>query len=292
MARTNALTITLDGTDADQLAESYGNLIDGITKASVSEQIKNKEYSGDPSTGSVEIDRFANASVNAYGTARTASKGDKLKNSGKVTVNVNQDKEIVEEIANKDVKLYGIGGMAERRVKNHVSKMRAFLDTAFFAEADAVATAVTSTANTVAGAIDDVIAKLVSTRNDWVEGLDRDQIVITVKTGPFSALLREQDFATINEGSTQSGRIGTFHGVTIYENNRQTADIIGMLDGAIAQPVVVDEYAPYAIPLSNDIAIALFFSYGTKAITPDLVVKVATSPAGGAREVAVVTETP
>jgi len=115
MARQDALSIYINDTEKDKLAETYGDVIEAIQKGAVSEQIKNKNYSGDPTTGSVEIDRFKNAQINDLGTARTGGKGDKLKNTGKVTVNVDTDKEIVEEIAKKDIKLHGLSGMAEKR---------------------------------------------------------------------------------------------------------------------------------------------------------------------------------
>ena len=45
-----------------------------------------------------------------------------------------------------------------------------------------------------------------------------------------------------------------------------------MIRGAVAQPVVVDQYSnPEKIPLSNDFAVSLFYDYGTKALTPDLI---------------------
>ena len=44
-----------------------------------------------------------------------------------------------------------------------------------------------------------------------------------------------------------------------------------MIDGAVAQPVVANEYDAEKIPLSNDIALELFFSKGTKAVMPDLI---------------------
>ena len=97
MARTDALSITTNGSTADKLAESYGKVIDSIQKGAISEKIKNTDYSGDPTTGSVEVNRFNNAASNNYGTARTAGAGSKLINGGKVTINLNQDKEIVEE---------------------------------------------------------------------------------------------------------------------------------------------------------------------------------------------------
>ena len=90
----NALNITTDGSTKDALAESYGNLLDSFQKGAVSEQLKNKNYSGDPTTGSVKVDRFKNAATEDYGTARAVGKGKALTNSGKVTINLDTDKEI------------------------------------------------------------------------------------------------------------------------------------------------------------------------------------------------------
>ena len=75
MARQDALSIyTDDSQTKDKLAETYGEVIENVQKGAISEQIKNKNYSGDPTTGSVEIDRFKNAEIKDKGTARTAAK--------------------------------------------------------------------------------------------------------------------------------------------------------------------------------------------------------------------------
>lgn len=140
MARQDALNIYVDSTTKDKLAETYGEVIEAVQKEAISEQIKNKNYSGDPESGTVEIDRFKNATVNNYGTARGNGKGDNLVNSGKVTVTVDTDKEIVEELERKDVKLFGLAGMAEKRKKNHIKRMVSYLDTQFFAKAEAEGT--------------------------------------------------------------------------------------------------------------------------------------------------------
>jgi hypothetical protein len=78
MARTDALSINIDANTADKLAEIQGFVIEAIQKGAVSEKMKNTEYSGDPTTGSVEIDRFKNAQVDDYGTARAAGAGKKI----------------------------------------------------------------------------------------------------------------------------------------------------------------------------------------------------------------------
>lgn len=135
MARQDALSIYIDDNTNDKLAKTYGEVIEAIQKGAIIEQIKNKNYSTDPTTGFFETDRFKNATVNDLGTARTNAKGDKLQNTGKVTVNADTDKEIVEELAKKDIKLYGLDGMAEKRKANHIKRMSAYLDTELFADA-------------------------------------------------------------------------------------------------------------------------------------------------------------
>ena len=272
MARTNALNIFAGKNEGqavkDQLAETYGEVIEAVQKAAISEQIKNKNYSGDPATGSTEIDRFKNATVNDYGTARTAGNGDALDNTGKVTVNVNVDKEIVEELENKDVELYGIAGMAEKRKVNHEKRMIAYLDREFFNAAETEGSAVTATATAVADKLEELIQSVETTVNDWVDGVDRDMLVLTVTPAVYGQLLNYIDSVPNSlTGLTEN----MFHNVRIFSNHRQTKSMICMIDGAIAQPVVADEYDAERIPLSNAIALELFFSKGTKAVMPDLI---------------------
>ncbi len=267
MARQDALSIYTDSSTKDKLAETYGEVIEAVQKGAVSEQIKNKNYSGDPSTGSVEIDRFKNATVNDLGTARTNTKGDKLINSGKVTINVDTDKEIVEELAKKDVKLYGLDGMAEKRKVNHTKRMIAYLDTEFFKTAVEEGTELKNVTET---SIEDVLEALIQsvegTVNDFVDGVDRDMLVLVVKPNVYGKIRNYIDRVDGTEGSTEY-----FHNVKLFSNHRQTKDAICMIDGAVAQLVTTDEYDAEKIPLSNDIALELFFSKGTKAVMPDLI---------------------
>lgn len=268
MARQDALSIYISDEEKDKLAETYGEVIESVQKGAVSEQIKNKNYSGDPTTGSVEIDRFANANINDLGTARTNAKGDKLKDNGKVTINVDTDKEIVEEIAKKDVKLFGISGMAEKRKGNHIKKLQAYLDTEFFACAVSEGSNVTVTGSTVAEKLEALIQSVETTKNDWVDGVDRDMLVLTVTPKVYGELANYIDSVP---NSLTNLTDEYFHKVRIYSNHRQTKDAICMIDGAIGQLVTTDQYDAEKIPLSNDIALELFFSKGTKAVMPDLI---------------------
>ena len=270
MARTDALSINIDANTADKLAEIQGFVIEAIQKGAVSEKMKNTEYSGDPTTGSVEIDRFKNAQVDDYGTARAAGAGKKILNTGKVTININEDKEIVEEIAKKDVKLYGIASIMDKRKKNQALRMIADLDTRFFAQMVTDGTEITglTTATPLVDNLESIIQSIETTQNDWVDGVDREMIEISVKPAIYGKLLNYIDSVP----NPISGlKEDVFHGVRIYSNHRQTKDIICAIHGAVGQPVTVDDYEPEKIQLSNNYDCRLFYSRGTKAVMPDLI---------------------
>ena len=268
MARLDANSIYISDTEKDKLAETYGEVLEGVQKGAISEQIKNKNYSGDPTTGTVEIDRFKNAQIDDQGTARTNAKGNKVKNTGKVTISVDTDKEIVEEINKKDIKLHGVSGMAEKRKGNHTKRMIAYLDNEFFACAEKEGTGVTVTGNTIAEKLEALIQSVETTVNDWVDGVDRDMLVLTVTPKFYGEV---QNYIDSVPNSLNGLTDNLFHKVRIFSNHRQNKDAICMIDGAVAQLVTTDEYDAEKIPLSNDIALELFFSKGTKAVMPDLI---------------------
>lgn len=268
MARTDSRNIFLNDKDKSKLAEIYQGVIEAVQKAAISEQIKNKNYSGDATTGSVEISRFKNATVNDLGTARTAGKGDALKDSGKVVVNVDTDKEIVEEIATKDIKLYGVAGIADKRKDNHTKRMAAYLDNEFFAKAEAEGKEFTPTKTKLVDKLEELILAVETTKNDWVDGVDRDMLVLTVTPAVYSEL---SNFINEVPNSIKGFDEKLFNRVRIFSNHRQTHPAICMIEGAVAQLVTTDQYDAEKIPLSNDVALELFFSKGTKAVMPDLI---------------------
>ena len=270
MARTDALSINTDATTRDKLAEIQGFVIETVQKNAVSEKMKNTEYSGDATAGSVEIDRFKNAQVDDYGTARAAGAGKTIMNTGKVTINVDEDKEIVEEIAKKDVKLYGIPSIMDKRKKNQALRMIADLDTRFFAQMVADGTEITglTSATPLVDNLEAIIQSIETTQNDWVDGVDRELIEISVKPAIYGKLLNYID-SVPNPISGLSENV--FHQVKIYSNHRQTKDVICAIHGAVGQPVTIDEYEPEKIQLSNNYDCSLFYSRGTKAVMPDLI---------------------
>ena len=134
MARIESLSQILTTSGKDYLAEVYGKVIENIQKQAISERLKNTELSGLPSSGSVEAKRFTNTSSQAYGTARSGGEGQKNKVKP-VTISIDQDKELIHEVEYKDVMLYGVDGLIQKKASQDQGSMTRELERAFFAEA-------------------------------------------------------------------------------------------------------------------------------------------------------------
>ena len=172
-----ALNIMLqDGTTKDNLKQVLSGVLENVSAKAVSEQIKAKNGSGTPEGGVIEYKRFVNAELKDKGTAR---KADAVKGKP-VKVVIDTDKEIVEELQGKDVKLYGIDGMAERRKVNHQSAIIRYLDREFFAKVTE-GTEVTPKDN-VQDTIDDLLGRARTLKNDFIDGIESDLLVIVVNS--------------------------------------------------------------------------------------------------------------
>lgn len=276
----DAHSITTDGATKAKLNTLRDGMIKNISSNAISQKLKNAKYSGDPKSGAVEVSRFKNATAKDYGTARTNGKGDLLQDS-KITVLINQKKELVEEVSKHDLAMYGIEGIVEARQEAFRKSAEAELDRAFFAEAVSAGSEVTTTgAKTMGDVLELAIQGIETTKNDHVDGVEREDIRISLNPLAFGKARNFLD--TLKTVSTDNGvkEIGYFHGVQIESTTRQTAAIVAMIDGAVAEPVLFDEYQLEKIPLSNDYSLQLFFTYGVKALTPDLIKKVTTLPEG------------
>lgn len=274
MARIDSLSILDEaGSAKDKLAEKYGPVIENLQKSTISGLLKNTELSGDPTTGTVEAKRFANSASKAYGTARAAHKADQVK-AKPVTVAINQDKELLEEIEEKDTKLYGVDNVINRRISNHGKSMERELERAFFQCAKDEGASLSLTATAINEKVEELIQKIETTKNDYVDGVDRDMIAVVLDTKTYGDMRNFMDVTAQNAGVDTAGReFGNFHGVRVYSSVYlpDTVTMVGMVDGAIAEPVMTTLADPGKIQLSNAYAFGLFYSYGVKAVMPDLI---------------------
>lgn len=289
MARTNAISLLSGASTPATLAEIYGLVIENVQKGTLSTALKSQQYTGNPAAGSVEFKRFVNSESKAYGTARTAGKGDKV-TAPPTTVNLNQHKEIVEEVAKFDLDTFGVAGIMQRRADNHVLSMAATLDREFFNQAVTEGTAFTpaSSATEIQDIVENMIQTLETTQNSYVDGVDRDMMVLVLNPSKYGELRKFLDTQSNPNVNTAAEEFAMYHGVKVYSCTRlpvitsgsddsqttTTTNGILMVQGAVAQPVVSDPYSsPEKIPLSNDYAVSLFYDFGTKALTPDLILK-------------------
>ena len=276
MPRINALNILLESDGKEYLAELYGKTIEGVQKALISGSMKNMDLSGAPVSGTVEAKRFVNATPKNYGTARTAGKGDAVK-AKPVTVAIDTDREIVEELEQKDVRLYGVDGVLDRRSANHILRMAAELDNAFFASAAGKATVLNLSAyKTISDELEAIIQECETTQNDFVDGVPRSMMHLVLSPKYYGMIRNDLDKQTNNANvNTAAEEFLVWHGVRAYSCVHLPAgcNYLLMVEGAVAQPIMADQYTAEKIPLSNAYGVELFYHYGTTVVMPDLIFK-------------------
>lgn len=265
-----ALNIMMqDGTTKENLKEVLNGVLENVSARAVSEQIKAKNGSGNPEGGVVEYKRFVNAELKDKGTARKAGEGDKVK-AKPVKVYIDTDKEIVEELQGKDVKLYGIDGMAERRKVNHQSAIVRYLDREFFTQV-LEGTKVTPK-DTVQDTIDELLQNARTLKNDFIDGIESDLLVIVVDSKYRKDMKKILDDLP-NGTDPKEQAIGMYDSVRVYESTRMPEGVraVVMMDGAIAQPYYVSEYGAEKIPFDDAVALEDFLYKGTKALMEDTI---------------------
>ena len=274
MARLDSLSIVLQtNTSAkDKLAEEYGKVIENVQKNTISALLKNNDLSGDPDSGTVEAKRFANATAQNYGTARGNGYADKIE-ALPVVVPLNVNKELIEEVEEKDLQTYGVNGLIERRVANQGSAIKRLLERAFFAEAVTEGTEFTTEKTKVEEIFEEAIQTIETTQNDFVDGVERDMINIVCSPEYYGKIRTYLDAGNANI-KTNIAEFGMYHGVNVFSSVYLPSgtDFVAMVNGSIAQPVKTSIYNPKAIELSDATAFGTFLYYGTKAVMPDLII--------------------
>lgn len=294
MARTKAISLIQSGSTKADLAELSGLVIANIQKDTLAQGLKSQAYTGNPASGSVEFKRFKNSASQPYGTARTANKGTAI-TVPPTPVNLDTHREIVEEAAKFDLDTFGVTNIMARRADNHVDTVAAEFDAAFFQTAFDAGTAYTPDASaTIEEILEGLIQSVETVKNDYVRGVPRNLIRLVLDPVTYGKARNYLDKNTNNANvDTAAEDFAMFHGVRVYSSinlpvktetvestktKTTTCHVVAMIEGAIAQPAVIYPYKePEKIPLSNDYGVSMFFDYGTKALTPDLIFTYSTS---------------
>lgn len=277
MSRTAALSIYVDASTKADLINKIGGVFENVAKASVSGKLKAKNSATDAKAGSIEFKRFANATSQAYGTARTAGKGQKVV-APAVVVNLDKNKEIVEEVntfdgaafTEEDLQAF----LARRQVAIQQSVARD-LDREFFAAAKTGGTKGADVTKTgVREQIGDIIVALETTETDFVDGVEREQMALVCSPALYQLLKNELNDCYNFAGTTADEVFKGLDGVATFSSNRLPAgvDYVLMTMDSIAQPVMMTNADIEKIPLSNEMAVEIFYRYGAKVLAQELVI--------------------
>jgi hypothetical protein len=276
MARTQALSIYVSDSVKAELNNKIVGVFENLAKATVSGKLKSKNF--EEKAGSFEYKRFANAESQAYGTARAAGKGQKVK-AIPIPVNLDQDKEIVEEVnafdgasfTEEDLKAF----LNRRQVSIEQSIARE-LDRAFFAVAKTGGTQgeSVSKAGKIREQIGDIIVALETTSNDYVDGVEREQMALVCSPALYQALKNELNDCYNFAGTTADEVFKGLDGVATFSSNRLPSgvDYVLMTMDSIAQPVMISSTDIEKIQLSNEYAVEAFYRYGAKVLAQELVI--------------------
>ena len=270
--RIESLSVLLDPEGKMLLDESYKGVIENVRMNTVSSALKNTQLSGDPDAGTLFAKRFVNAQSQEYGTARGKQAGEKIQGKD-VAVIIDKDKEFVEEIENKDIKLLGVDGLLASRSANHALQMANELDEQFFAKGAEEGTAFTPTKTAIQDIIEEAILTLTKTKNKYIHGIPRNLIKVVTDPDTYSQM-RDYLDKVVNTGTTtREYQFGNYHGVEVMEsiNMPEGVKFEVMVNGSIAQPVMSAPYSAERIGLSEAYGVSLFFHYGTKVVTPETI---------------------
>ena len=206
MAKTNTISIFESENTQAKLNELQAGIVENLQTKGNSFRVKSKNANLNEKAGSYIFKRYQNSQSKAYGTARTANAGDKL-TAPDITVNVDDHKEIVEEVAKFDAERFGVDasviGIVEKRKTNHEMTLKRDVESKFWQEAYTKAIAgddLGMTGQVVAGIgaagttpIDEyldseVFVKLETVKNNYVNGVDRELIASMLSPKAYSKL--------------------------------------------------------------------------------------------------------
>lgn len=271
--RIDSLSIFLNGTEGKMLlAETYKGVMENFSKEAVSTKFKNTRLSGTPDGGTMIAKRLAMNTVQEYGTARAAGEGKKLKGI-EVPVQIDRNKEIVIEIESKDISLIGIDGLMENIKKDMARALVAYLDRDFFGVAKTKGTQFKAPAamTGINNIVEKAIVTLEETKNDYVDGFDRQYLNIIMSPSTYSDFRLYLDTTNNSNVNTAAGDFGIYHGIPCYSSNRlpEGVDFLVMVSESVAQPILPSELKVDPVPLSNATALMLFPNWGCEAVMPD-----------------------
>lgn len=273
---TEALSIYQSESAKAHLKNVIVGVFENIGKDTISGRLKSKNADLSKAAGSYEFKRFANAVAQTYGTARTAAKGQKVV-APAVIVNMDTNKEIVEELNFFDGQSFTqetFEAFVARRKNSIALTVQRELDKAFFnaVKVGGTAAGVAISDGNYVEQIEEVILKLEETKNEYVDGVDRDNMALIVSPRLYSKIKTELNDVYNFSGTVEEGTFKGINGVAVWSSNRlpEGVDYELIVMDSVAQPVLMTGVDVEKIPLSNDYAVETFFRFGSKVLAQEL----------------------
>ena len=277
MSLTQALSIYQTNEAKAYLRNVVVGIFENIGKATLSGRFKSKNADLSQAAGSYEFKRFANATSQEYGTARAAGAGQKII-APSITVNMDVNREIVEELNLFDGQSFTqetFEGFVNRRKNAIELAVQRELDRSFFSviaeEGTNSGISIDLTKNIVSQ-LEDLFIKLEETKNDYVDGVDRELMALILSPKLYGKVKTELNDVYNFSGTVEEGTFKGINGVAAFSSNRLPAgvdfELITM--DSVAQPVLITGTEVEKIQLSNDYAVETFYRLGSKVLAPEL----------------------
>lgn len=278
MPRTEALSIYVSDSVKAELKNKIAGVFENLAKDTISGRLKSKNGVLNEKAGSFEFKRFANATRKDYGTARAAGKGDKVK-AAPVIVNLDRNSEIVEEVNTFDAASFtdeDLNAFLARRKTAIQQSVARDLDRDFFLAAKTggtSGTAINKSENLVAQ-LEGIIAGLEVTNNEYVDGVDREQMALVLDPTLYGKVKTELNDCYNFSGTVADEVFKGINGVATFSSNRLPAGVnyVLMVMDSIAQPVMITDTDVEKIPLSNEYAVEVFYRNKSKVLAQELVI--------------------
>lgn len=279
MARTPALSIYVDASTKAELMNKIAGVFENLAKKTISGRLKSKNGALNESAGSFEFKRFANATVQTYGTARTTGAGSKV-TAVPVVVNMDKTKEVVEEVNSFDAQSFtgeDLNAFLARRQIAIQQSVERDLDRDFFntIKTGGTASSVTiSKGEKLVPQFDALIATLETLSNNYVDGVDREQMALVLSPELYGLVKSELNDCYNFSGTVADEVFKGINGVATFSSNRlpEGVDYELVVMDSVAQPVMITEATIEKIPLSTEYAVEIFYRHGTKVLAPELAI--------------------
>ena len=273
-----ALSIYTTGSTPADLRNKIAGVFENLSKKTISGRLKSKNGVLNESAGSFEFKRFANATAVTYGSARTSG-GAKVK-AAPVIVNMDSNKEIVEEVNAFDGGSFTEEDLNSFLARRQVAIQQAVerdLDREFFAavaaaEGGGTSSTVIDTTEAIIPQLEAIIVALEMTKNDYVDGVDREQMALVLTPELYGKVKTELNDCYNFSGTVADEIFKGINGVATFSSNRLPDKVqyeLVVMD-AVAQPVMLSATEIEKIPLSNEYAVEIFYRFGTKVLAPEL----------------------